>query len=131
MSVTRTSGIIATLRVTMPLTTMTRLLVRMNRSYHQSATFQATQPITANQSSTAMVVRRADVLPGEEAGEVAEHEGGRDADQQRGGEVDPVPLPLAPVALGGEEVAGDQRAGLVLQRQHFRLPRLFPWAYPL
>ena len=77
MSVTRTSGIIATLRVTMPLTTMTRLLVRMKRSYHQSATFQATQPITANQSSTATVVRRADVLPGEEAGEVAEHEGGR------------------------------------------------------
>ena len=47
----------ATLRVMMPLTTITRLLVRMKRSYHQSATFQATQPITANQSSTATVVR--------------------------------------------------------------------------
>ena len=61
--------------------------------------------------------QRADVPPGEEAGEVAEHEGRRDADEDRGGEVDPVPLPLAPVALGGEEVAGDQRARLVLQRQ--------------
>ena len=56
MSVTRSSGIIATCRVMMPLTTMTRLLVRMNRSYYQSATCQATQPITANQSSTATVV---------------------------------------------------------------------------
>jgi hypothetical protein len=32
--------------------------------------------------------------------------------------VDPVPLPLAPVPLRREQVAGHQRAGLVLQRQH-------------
>jgi hypothetical protein len=57
MSVTRSSGIIATLRVMMPLTTITRLLVRMNRSKYQSNTFHATQPITAIQISTAAVTR--------------------------------------------------------------------------
>ena len=55
MSVTRSSGIMATLRVKMPDTTMTRLLVRMKRSNHQSATLNATQTmITAQISRTAV-----------------------------------------------------------------------------
>jgi hypothetical protein len=47
--------------------------------------------------------------------EVAEEEcrGGADAD--RLGQVDPVPFPLAAIALGGEQVAGDECGGLVLQ----------------
>jgi hypothetical protein len=39
----------------MPLTTITRLLVRMNRSKYQSKTRHATQPITPSQINTATV----------------------------------------------------------------------------
>ena len=56
-------------------------------------------------------------MPGQEAGEVSEREGGAGADAERAGEMDPMSLPIAAVALGGEEIAGDQCGRLVLQRQ--------------
>ena len=55
MSVTRTSGIMPTVRVTSPLMTISRLLVSTNRSLYQSATRHPTQLMMPSQTSTATV----------------------------------------------------------------------------